>query len=79
MSKTYQLKPVDTLPSQATSADVKELVMRILDETTHLDERVRLQVGNDCHLVPTDEREKELHPHTVTVKVALEILVESLE
>ena len=72
MSKSY------TLEVTATHNDIKKLMLRILDETTNLDERVELCFGT-CRLVARDERERELNPDTVTAEEALDALVSALE
>ena len=70
MTKTF------TLELSATNADIGALMMRILFETANLDERVELLFGN-CRLLAKDERERELHPDTVTAEEALDCLAET--
>jgi hypothetical protein len=70
MSKTF------TLEVPATNADVGKLMLRVLAETSNLDERVVLKYGT-CRLVASDERDREAHPGTVSVKEALETLAKS--
>ena len=76
MSKTYTLK------DRHTQIDTKKLMMRILSETTNLDEQVELMVGED-NIVPRDERERKTCfdrcEYTLTAREALETLVSFLD
>ena len=71
MSTTYVL----VIP--ATPADIGSLLVKILEETESLEDRVKLQYGT-CRLLCRDENEREEHPHTVTVRESLLTLSASL-
>ena len=71
MSTTYVLE----IP--ATPADIGSLLVKILEETESLEDRVKLLYGT-CRLLCRDENDREEHPDTVTVREALLTLSASL-